>query len=552
MADAGARSVAVSVAVDEDLVRQVRERLERDGEPVPPWRATPEERARFRAAVARVLADLRAVPDVLIPQAAQAVSSWLGGMGPLQDLIAGDGVEEVIVRNGVVLVERNGQVEVLGAAGRRRPLPGTWPPGPQTWEAVPCGAPGPTSWWTSPKAIASRRWVPPLSVEGTAINIRVFRERMTLGDLARLGTFDPVPAPVDWDGEVEGEEVADVLAGEGVGRASRGAFGAGDGRPPQRGVRPGGRRVFVWQDHAPQCASRVMRPETVLAVVETFRELQVPSHLHPLRAVVPEVLEEGGGLPPMREVVNVLYKRMRPDVIVFGEVVGEEAVPLLDAMNLGKRVLTTIHGEDAYAALLQLEMLALASGLPLPAVRERVARGVNLVVHLAARGSGGLSARWSWWRDTTTGRVAISSGPLRRHAVDGRAGERAGRAGLGKERTMAGLIASLAGLGRPWLPWRWSGRWRTWPARWPAGARLLGCVTCARPRPCGKRRRPSGGPCSGQFSLGCWEARCWRRRPTTRFSPPGSWPWGQDWDGGIRNLPHARLPHEPLSPTRWT
>ncbi len=385
MADAGARSVAVSVAVDEDLVRQVRERLERDGEPVPPWRATPEERARFRAAVARVLADLRAVPDVLIPQAAQAVSSWLGGMGPLQDLIAGDGVEEVIVRNGVVLVERNGQVEVLG------PLGGDGLFRDLAARAADLG--GRALWGTRPYVLVDlpeghrfSAMVPPLSVEGTAINIRVFRERMTLGDLARLGTFDPVPAPVDWDGEVEGEEVADVLAGEGV-DAPAGVLSA-----LATVVRRNAASVLVAGEFSSgkttllNALLRVMRPETVLAVVETFRELQVPSHLHPLRAVVPEVLEEGGGLPPMREVVNVLYKRMRPDVIVFGEVVGEEAVPLLDAMNLGKRVLTTIHGEDAYAALLQLEMLALASGLPLPAVRERVARGVNLVVHLARAG----------------------------------------------------------------------------------------------------------------------------------------------------------------------
>jgi Flp pilus assembly CpaF family ATPase len=103
--------------------------------------------------------------------------------------------------------------------------------------------------------------------------------------------------------------------------------------------------------------------------------------------VVPDILEKNGGLPPMREVVNVLYTRMRPDVIVFGEVVGDEAVPLLDAMNLGKRVLTTIHGDSAYGALLRLEMLALGSGLPLPAIQERVAAGIDLVIHMARRGN---------------------------------------------------------------------------------------------------------------------------------------------------------------------
>lgn len=378
MADAGA-----SFAVDADLVRQVRERLERDGEVVPPWRATPQERSRFRAAVARVLADLRTVPDALIPQAAQTVASWLVGLGPLQDLIAADGVEEVIVRDGFVLVERNGRVELLGPLGDDGLF--------RDLAARAADLGGRAMWGTRPYVLVDlpeghrfSAMVPPLSVAGTAINVRVFRERMTLGDLARLGTFDPVPEPED--AAEAGEEIADVLAGEGV-DAPNGVLAA-----LATAVRRNAASILIAGEFSSgkttllNALLRVLRPETVLAVVETFRELQVPSHLHPLRAVVPEVLEEGGGLPPMREVVNVLYKRMRPDLIVFGEVVGEEAVPLLDAMNLGKRVLTTIHGEDAYAALLQLEMLALASGLPLPAVRERVARGVNLVVHMARSG----------------------------------------------------------------------------------------------------------------------------------------------------------------------
>lgn len=377
MVDAG-----TGITVDAALVRQVRERLERGGEPVPPWRASPEERSRFRAAIARALADLRAVPDALIPRTAEAVAAWIGGLGPLQDLIARDGVEEVIVRNGFVLLERNGQIEALGPLGDDDLF--------RDLAARAADLGGRAMWGTRPYVLVDlpdghrfSAMIPPLSVAGTAINIRVFRERMTLGDLVRLGTFDPVPEPVERE---EVEEIADVLADEGV-DAPPGVLGA-----LALVLRRNAASILISGEFSSGKTTllssllRVLPPERVLAVVETFREIQVPSHLHPLRAVVPEVLEEGGGLPPMREVVNVLYKRMRPDLIVFGEVVGDEAVPLLDAMNLGKRVLTTIHGEDAYAALLQLEMLAMASGLPLPAVRERVARGVNLVVHMARAG----------------------------------------------------------------------------------------------------------------------------------------------------------------------
>jgi len=281
-------------------------------------------------------------------------------------------------------VERRGQVEVVGPLGPDDLF--------RDLAARAADLGGRALWGTRPYVLVDlpdghrfSAMVPPLSVEGTAINIRVFRKGMTLGDLAQFGTFEPAE-PDPWEDGLAADEVVGILHDEGVDSpphvliALTTIIRRNEASVLISGEFSSGKTTLL------NALLRVLPPERVVAVVETFRELQVPSHLHPLRAVVPEVLEEGGGLPPMREVVNVLYKRMRPDLIVFGEVVGEEAVPLLDAMNLGKRVITTIHGEDAYAALLQLEMLALASGLPLPAVRERVARGVNLVVHMARAG----------------------------------------------------------------------------------------------------------------------------------------------------------------------
>jgi pilus assembly protein CpaF len=383
MDHAGARAVVATP----ERVRRVREALERAGEPVPPWRATESELARFRAAVARALVESGdGIPDALIPQAAADVAAWICGLGPLQALVNEEDVEEVMVRNGFVLVERRGRVEVVGPLGPDDLF--------RDLAARAADLGGRALWGTRPYVLVDlpdghrfSAMVPPLSVEGTAINIRVFRKRMTLGDLVRLGTFDPAVGPEDeWDDGLAADAVVSMLRDEEV-----------DVYPEvllslATIVRLNEASILIAGEFSSgkttllNALLQVLPPERVVAIVETFRELQVPSHLHPLRAVVPEVLEEGGGLPPMREVVNVLYKRMRPDLIVFGEVVGDEAVPLLDAMNLGKRVITTIHGEDAYAALLQLEMLAMASGLPLAAVRERVARGVNLVVHMARAG----------------------------------------------------------------------------------------------------------------------------------------------------------------------
>jgi len=61
--------------------------------------------------------------------------------------------------------------------------------------------------------------------------------------------------------------------------------------------------------------------------------------------------------------------------------VGNEAVELLAAMNLGKKVWTTIHGNSAYDALLRLEDLAQGSGLSERAIEERISRGIDVIAH---------------------------------------------------------------------------------------------------------------------------------------------------------------------------
>ena len=68
-----------------------------------------------------------------------------------------------------------------------------------------------------------------------------------------------------------------------------------------------------------------------------------------------------------------------------------EALDLLMALNTGHDgALSTVHANSPEDALRRLETLALMAGVGLPheAVREQVARGIDLVVHMA-RGPGG-------------------------------------------------------------------------------------------------------------------------------------------------------------------
>ena len=79
-------------------------------------------------------------------------------------------------------------------------------------------------------------------------------------------------------------------------------------------------------------------------------------------------------------VINAL--RMRPDRIIVGEVRGEEALDMLQAMNTGHDgSLTTIHANSPRDAIARMETMAMMANLNLPekAVRQQIASAVTLV-----------------------------------------------------------------------------------------------------------------------------------------------------------------------------
>ena len=94
---------------------------------------------------------------------------------------------------------------------------------------------------------------------------------------------------------------------------------------------------------------------------------------------------EGSGEISARDLVRNSL-RMRPDRILVGEVRGPEALDMLQAMNTGHEgSLTTIHANDTRDALSRLEMMVAMSGIEMPikVVREYVASGIKLLVHLS-------------------------------------------------------------------------------------------------------------------------------------------------------------------------
>ena len=91
---------------------------------------------------------------------------------------------------------------------------------------------------------------------------------------------------------------------------------------------------------------------------------------------------EGKGEIPIRSLVrNAL--RMRPDRVIVGEVRGDEALDMLQAMNTGHEgSLTTIHANNPRDALSRLEAMVIManSALSVSVIREHLVSALDLVV----------------------------------------------------------------------------------------------------------------------------------------------------------------------------
>ena len=116
-----------------------------------------------------------------------------------------------------------------------------------------------------------------------------------------------------------------------------------------------------------------------IVTIEDAAELQLnQEHVVRLETRPPNI--EGKGAVYQRQLmINSL--RMRPDRIVIGEVRGEEALDMLQAMNTGHDgSLTTIHANSPRDALSRLETMVAMAGLNLPdtAIRRQIASAIDL------------------------------------------------------------------------------------------------------------------------------------------------------------------------------
>jgi pilus assembly protein CpaF len=126
-----------------------------------------------------------------------------------------------------------------------------------------------------------------------------------------------------------------------------------------------------------------------IVTIEDAAELQLhQEHVVRLETRAPNI--EGKGAIRQRQLlINAL--RMRPDRIVVGEVRGEEALDMLQAMNTGHDgSLTTVHANSPRDAIGRLETMVAQTGLNLPdkAVRRQIASAIEVVIQASRMADG--------------------------------------------------------------------------------------------------------------------------------------------------------------------
>lgn len=197
--------------------------------------------------------------------------------------------------------------------------------------------------------------VPPLSLDGPTISIRRFgKDPLGIDDLMASGSI--LPQMVEFIAAASQARLSFLISG-----------GTGAGKTTLLNA-----------------LSEFVPSEERIVTIEDSAEL-ILRHKHVVRQETRPANTEGKGEVTQRDLVRNSL-RMRPDRIIVGEVRGAEALDMLQAMNTGHEgSLTTIHANDTRDALARLEMMVAMSGfeLPVPVVRQYIATGIKLVVHLA-------------------------------------------------------------------------------------------------------------------------------------------------------------------------
>ncbi len=202
--------------------------------------------------------------------------------------------------------------------------------------------------------------IPPLAVDGPLLSIRRFGSKpLGAEDLLRFRALTPMMLEL-LRGAVRARLNIVVSGGTGAGKTT-----------------------------LLNVISGFISPDERICTIEDSAELQIKQeHVVRLECRPPNL--EGRGAIRQRElVINAL--RMRPDRIILGEVRGEEALDMLQAMNTGHDgSITTVHANTPRDAISRMETMSMMGSVALPekAIRAQIASAIDVIVQVSRMSDG--------------------------------------------------------------------------------------------------------------------------------------------------------------------
>lgn len=197
--------------------------------------------------------------------------------------------------------------------------------------------------------------IPPLAIDGASISIRKFaKQKITLDKMIEQNNISSKMGTIL---KIAGASQLNILISGGTGSGKTTLLNA----------------ISKTIDHGER-----------IVTIEDAAELQLQQP-HVVRLETRPANLEGDGEINMRDLVKNSL-RMRPDRIIVGEIRGQEAVDMLQAMNTGHDgSLGTIHANSPREALTRLENMVGMAGINLPtkAVRTQVADALDLIVQIS-------------------------------------------------------------------------------------------------------------------------------------------------------------------------
>lgn len=194
----------------------------------------------------------------------------------------------------------------------------------------------------------------PVALNGPILTIRKFPDPITMDRLLEYGSVTR-----------EAADLLKILAAARYNIFVSGGTGAG-------------KTTFL------NALSEFIPPEERVITIEDSAELKLAHIENLVRLETRNANGEGQGAIGIGMLIRAAL-RMRPDRIVIGEVRGQEAVDLLQAMNTGHDgSFCTGHANSCRDMLARLEtMVLMGMELPLPAIRSQIASALDVMVHVA-------------------------------------------------------------------------------------------------------------------------------------------------------------------------